>query len=326
MIFPWTHSQWQQLIKRYQQQRLPHALIFNGLSGLGKLEFARQFAKSILCESPDENGHACQSCRSCTQFEADTHPDFHQLEPEEIGKALKIDQIRGLIEKFSLASHYNRHRVAILSPAEDMNQAAANSLLKSLEEPPANTLIILVTSQRSALPATILSRCQQVDFPPPGKDMALTWLNNNHPEGVERLSELLIMANGAPLKALTDADGELLALRDDIFNHFSQLALQNQAAITAQTANWLKSDNPAPIQWLYSWVSDLIKMKSHYEQSIVNSDKREELSKIALRVDLSRLYGFLDKLVEANRLQKAPLNKQMVLDDLFLNWQSVTMA
>ena len=158
MLFPWTYPQWQQLVQRVTEQRLPHAMLFTGIEGVGKLQIAYQFAQSLLCEHPDDDHMPCQQCRSCTQFDGKTHPDFHLLEPEEEGKAIKVDQIRELIDKFALASHYQRYRVAIISPAESMNLSAANSLLKSLEEPPKNTMIILVSSHSTLLPPTKYGR------------------------------------------------------------------------------------------------------------------------------------------------------------------------
>lgn len=323
MLFPWTHSQWQQLIKRVTEQRLPHAMLFCGIEGLGKLQVAIQFAQSLLCEHPGDDLAPCQSCRSCTQFNARTHPDFHMLVPEDEGKAIKVDQIRDLIEQFGLASHYQRYRVAIISPAESMNLAAANSLLKSLEEPPENTLIILVSSHSALLPSTILSRCQRVTFEPPGLDMALSWLNKQHNEFAGKEHELLAMANGAPLKAVSSADSEQIELRDQIFGVFVSVA-NGSAAPLAGSNQWLKTGIATPIQWLYSWVSDLIKLKNHLEQAIVNHDKAADLQKLAQQVELGNLYTFLDKLLDTLRKQRAPLNAQMIMDDLLLDWQSIT--
>lgn len=325
--FPWTLSQWQQLVQRVSEDRLPHAMLFCGIEGLGKLEIAQQFAQSILCEQPDDNGESCKVCRSCSQFTAKSHPDFYLVEPEEEGKAVKVDQIRGLIGNFSLASHYGRYRVAIISPAESMNLAAANSLLKSLEEPPENTLIILVSSHSAALPSTILSRCQRVNFDAPGTDMAVNWLNNHQSDfpdseiaGKER--ELLAMAYGAPLKAVTSADSEQIALRNEIFEHFLAVAEGAETALSGNT-QWLKTGITTPIQWVYSWISDLIKLKNHLNAAIVNHDKSSDLQKLAQKVELSSLYRYLDKILDTLKKQRAPLNAQMIMDDLLLDWKAM---
>lgn len=325
MLFPWTHSQWQQLVQRVAEERLPHAMLFCGIEGLGKLQVARQFTQSLLCEQPNDDHMPCQTCRSCTQFNAKTHPDFHLLEPEEEGKAIKVDQIRDLIEQFALASHYQGYRVAIISPAESMNLAAANSLLKSLEEPPENTLLILVSSHSALLPQTILSRCQRVNFEAPSLDMAANWLNKHHSEFVGKEQELLAMANGAPLKAVASADTEQIEYRDQIFEVFISIA--NGTEVPLSSANqWLKTGVATPIKWVYSWICDLIKMKNHLEQAIVNHDKAVDLQKLAQKVELGSLYLYSDKIMDTLKKQRAPLNAQMIMDDLLLEWEAITTS
>ena len=324
MTYPWTHSQWHGLIKRAEDDRLPHALIFSGLEGLGKLKTAIHFSQYLLCEAP-ANKLACNQCRPCIQFNARTHPDYNLIEPEEPGKQVKIDQIRSLIKGFSLARHTNRHRIAIISPADAMNLSSANSLLKSLEEPPSRTLIILVTARSSTLPATIKSRCQHIHFASPGQDMAITWLNNQQVEGANDLKAILAMAHGAPLKALDDAKSELLELRDIIFTKFCAVGLGEQSPLCFENQQ-LKQGIAAPIQWIYSWISDLIKIKVLQTQSIINSDKFDQLQNLAKKVELEALFRYSDQIIDALRLQRAPLNSQMVMDGLMLEWQSLSSA
>lgn len=320
---PWTLSQWQQLVQRVSENRLPHAMLFCGIEGLGKFEVARQFAQSLLCEQPDDKHVACKQCRSCTQFIAKTHPDFQQIEPEEEGKSVKVSQIRGLTEQFTLSSHYGRYRVAIIRPADAMNLAAANSLLKSLEEPPENTLIILVSSDHASLPSTILSRCQRVHFIAPSTDMAVRWLNKYHSESIGKEHGLLAMANGAPLKAVSSSDSEQIELRERIFALFVAIAEGSEPALSGGNP-WLKTGITTPIQWVYSWISDLIKLKNQLGMSIVNHDKSADLQKLAQRVELGSLYKYLDKILDVLKKQRAPLNTQMIMDDLLLDWKILT--
>ena len=322
MIYPWTHSHWHRLIQTAADDRLPHAMIFSGHDGLGKLKIANAFAHFLLCDSP-VNNLACNQCRSCVQFNARTHPDFNTIEPEETGKQIKVDQIRALINGFSLARHHNSHRIAIISPADAMNLSAANSLLKSLEEPPEQTLIILITARISNLPATIKSRCQHVHFATPSHDMALTWLNNQQLDDATNVNALLSAANGAPLKALNYANSELLALRETLFTTFCAIASGTQSPLSIENQQ-LKQGKAAPIQWLYSWVSDLIKMKIQRVRSITNDDKLEQLQILVKKVELEGLFRYLDQLIDALRLQRAPLNSQMVMDELMLEWQKIS--
>jgi DNA polymerase-3 subunit delta' len=325
MIYPWAYSQWQQLVQRQTEGRLPHAMLFNGIEGLGKRQVAHKFAMALLCERPDEQFMPCGNCRSCTQFRANSHPDFHLIEPSEAGKAIKIDQIRSLIDRFSLAGHYGRYRVAIIDQADSMTLAAANSLLKSLEEPPERTLLILVTSSCSTLPATILSRCQKVHFDAPGLDMATSWLNKQHNELTGREQELLAMASHAPLLAVEIAESGQTELRDEIFGVFLSIA-DGSTMPLGNTGQWLKAGISAPIQWVYSWVCDLIKLKNQFGQAIVNHDKSSDLQMLAQQVELTSLYQYLDKILDTLKKQHAPLNTQMIMDDLLLDWKSITAA
>lgn len=174
--YPWQKAQWRQLWQRHRNGQLPHALLLHGPEGIGKEDFAHLAANSLLCEQTSESGQACGECKSCQLLASDNHPDFVSLQPEETGKAIKVDQIRELIQLMTLSPHFSGYRTVLISPAEQMNMAAANSLLKTLEEPQENTVIILVTSQLSRLPATIRSRCQMLRFAMPDKTLALSWL------------------------------------------------------------------------------------------------------------------------------------------------------
>lgn len=319
--YPWTQQQWTQLQQRYRERRLPHALLLAGPSGLGKGQFARELAQSLLCEQPDAEGIACQHCRACARFSAGTHPDMLLVEPEETGKAIKVDQIRDLISQFGLASHQGGFRIAIIEPAEQMNLAAANSLLKTLEEPPADSLILLVCASPSLLPATILSRCQRVDFAPPSHTQALTWLQIQHAIPTDQAEGLLALTGDAPLSALA-LQSEILDARMELFRSFCTIA-EGQTALS-RLQPWLKLDMPTPIHWLSSWINDLIRLKSGVDSTLRNRDLREGLQKLAQRVDLLGLYDLLDELNTILRMQRSPLNVQMLMEGVLLRWQTLS--
>jgi DNA polymerase-3 subunit delta' len=323
MRYPWTHAQWTQLHQRRQQQRLPHALLLAGPPGLGKADFARDLAQSLLCEQPTAAGMACQHCRSCARFTATTHPDFLVVEPEEPGKAIKVDQVRDLISQFALASHQGGYRIAIVQPAEQMNLAAANSLLKTLEEPPADSLILLISARPSLLPATILSRCQRLEFAPPAHELALAWLNKQHDIPKDKAEALLALAYDAPLAALALQQDAVLSERQGLFHSFSAIA-QGQSALT-QLEPWLKLALPTPIHWLSSWINDLIRLKSGQPTALRNRDFREGLQNLAQRVDLHGLFEFADELNTVLRMQRSPLNMQMLMEGVLLQWQALTV-
>src|ERR1035437_5332836 len=169
------HSEaWAQLDARRAQ--LPHALLISGQRGIGKSEFARSFAESLLCETPTATAQACGTCAACGWLAQGNHPDFRLLQPEalavEEGEAtdssgkkkpsqqITIDQVRALDDFLHVGTHRQGARVILVNPAEAMNRSTANSLLKSLEEPIASTLFILVSSESERLLPTIRSRCQ----------------------------------------------------------------------------------------------------------------------------------------------------------------------
>lgn len=218
---------WRELIGRLD--RLPHALLLHGAPGVGKLALAERFAQALLCESKGQGAKPCGSCDGCRWFLAGNHPDARFLEPEAIALALdrpasvaeegdtesskekkkpslhiRVEQTRGLADFLNLASHRGGRRVAIVHPAEDMNAATANSLLKSLEEPPAGAVFLLVSHRPARLLPTIRSRCVPVPVPLPDPNAAAAWLAK---QGVSAPERWLAFAGGAPLRALEYATG-----------------------------------------------------------------------------------------------------------------------
>ncbi|MDX1655478.1 MAG: DNA polymerase III subunit delta', partial [Candidatus Competibacteraceae bacterium] len=198
---PWHQPHWQRLAAGVEAGRLPHALLLSGPSGLGKMLFARQLTQSLLCRQPGENLTFCGKCRGCRLLAAGSHPDITRVEPEEPGKPIKVDRVRQLCA--FLGQTARGYKVALLSPAEAMNPSAANALLKTLEEPPPGSLLLLVTAFPARLPATIRSRCQILAFTPPLRTQALEWLS---PRVAGFQAGLLLDLTGnAPLAALEQA-------------------------------------------------------------------------------------------------------------------------
>ena len=324
MRYSWTQSQWTSLVERANKDSMPHGVILYGLYGLGKQHFAMDFAQYLLCESPLQN-RPCQQCKACQQFIAKSQPDFISLEPEEAGKSIKIDQVRELVSHLSLASHHGGYRVAMIAPAEALNPAAANSLLKSLEEPPAQTVLILVTSRLSALLPTIRSRCQHIHFQRPNAEQAQEWLINTHHFESEKILAGLAMAHGAPLAAAEIIESESINLRDQSFAAFCRIA-NGVDQVLPISPLWLKAPLPAPINWLYSWVSDIIKVQCQQLNAVTNKDKTGDLQKLAQTVELPRILAYLDSLTALLRMQRVALNPQMTMEQLLIQWQTITSS
>ncbi|HET9817570.1 MAG TPA: DNA polymerase III subunit delta', partial [Rhodanobacteraceae bacterium] len=182
---------------------LPHALLLCGPSGLGKRALAEAFVRARLCEAPRE-GHPCGICRRCKLLAAGSHPDRMRVTLEEnpkthvMRKEIVVDQIRALSARLAMAGQLGGWQVAVLDPADTMNPAAQNALLKTLEEPTPASLIVLVADQPARLSATIRSRCQRLDIMVPAHVDAFAWLQTR---GVEHAEAALAAAGGNPGQA-----------------------------------------------------------------------------------------------------------------------------
>lgn len=197
-LLPWLTGPWSRIAAVLEAGRLPHALLLHGPAGIGKRRLAARLAGAILCAGPHPRSRPCGTCRACRLLDAGSHPDFLRIEPEEGAANVSIEAVRGLVRQSTLSA--GGARVAIVAPAEAMTQAAANAFLKTLEEPPGNTVFVLVSDAPGRLPATIRSRCRKAAIPPPPRSEALAWLEaGTEPERAARLLEL---AGGMPLAAL----------------------------------------------------------------------------------------------------------------------------
>ena len=321
MIFPWQQQTWNRLYQRLESGQIPHALLITGYRGLGKLEFATHLATTALCEAPDAEG-PCGQCQSCQLVKAGTHPDLFMLQPEEAGKQIRIDSVRELIEFINLSSRYGRAKVALIEPADAMNIASANSLLKTLEEPPAGTLLILVSSQPHRLPVTIRSRCQIVPFQEPEADQASAWLQESGQVSSDRASELLAIAHGAPLYASELAGDETLKTRHACFQDALEV-LRGKMSVSQFSSRYEKELSAQMLQWMLSWLEDLVRLGLNTSGQMRNPDLIQDLQRLSKVLDLQDIYKLQDRLYDYLRFHgRVNLNAQMILEDIMFNWQS----
>jgi len=319
-IYPWHQSQWQTVHERMAQGRLPHGILLTGPAGVGKRQFAQQLAELLLCQTPSD-GQACGRCRTCALLLAHSHPDLDEVKPPEDKKIITVDLVREVAHFLSLTSQYQQYKVVVISPADAMNVNAANSLLKTLEEPTSGSILFLVTHQPAQLPATIRSRCQELKFTPAAPEIARPWLSQQLPN-YKNIDALLSMSKGAPLKALQIADKGLVEQRLELLLGLERLAARKVDPLTL-SKQWLNIDGENSLYWMYDWVADMIRLSSVSTRSALpfeSPDIKLRLSHLADKSDLSRLIPQLDRVSQAIRHSRHNYNAQLAMEDLLVQW------
>ncbi|MCC7250166.1 MAG: DNA polymerase III subunit delta' [Lysobacter sp.] len=244
---PWQRAAYAHATAALDADRLGHGLLICGPAKLGKRAVAQHLARRILCTQRDAQSEPCGRCRSCQLFAAGTHPDFAvtTLEPNKEGTKLRteivIEQIRGLSERMALTPQYGGAQIALLDPADAINHAACNALLKTLEEPHPGRYLWLICAQPARLPATIRSRCQRLEFRLPPVEEAMQWLRSRgHAETAAR--EALDAARGHPGLADDWLREGGLAVRREVAEDLAALARGARSPVeTAQ--RWAGGDD-----------------------------------------------------------------------------------
>jgi len=311
--------------------RWPHALLITGRRGIGKRILALHFAQALLCEQPEADGSACGRCPSCTYAVNGAHPDLRLIEPIERDDegnprpvdAIVVDRIRELIEFTQLSTHRQRAKVAVIVPAETLNIAAQNALLKTLEEPPAATYLILVSHQPGRLPATIVSRCRLLAAPEPDPDAAVAWLSA---QGAREPQLLLAQAGGAPLLALTLADPVVQRERELLLDQLAQPERLAPVAVGARIDAYGRDERKARladvVYWLLTWTADLAAMGSGGSPRF-NPDREEALALLGARVARLRLFRYYRMLLEQRALLGHPLQPRLVAEALLFEYRAM---
>lgn len=337
-LYPWQLDAWTQL--QQLRERLPHAILFHGAAGIGKTVFAERFAQSLLCQSPAVDGHPCGECASCGWFDQYAHPDFRRVRPEALdeeaaegeegddsekktskaskapSKDIKIDQIRALADFMNISTHRQGMRVVVLYPAEALNTASANALLKTLEEPPPSTIFLLVSNGLDRILPTILSRCRKFALNMPQQEEALAWLNA---QGVDNPSDWLAEQGGAPLAALTQAESDSQEVLDELLRHLARPTIEG----ALKTADKLQKTPVVDlVSWLQRWQYDLF---SHKLSGIIRYYPRygAQLAELAARIEVDALLKALKNTNERRAIAEHPLSAKLFIEDMLLDYASL---
>ncbi|MDQ3268232.1 MAG: DNA polymerase III subunit delta' [Pseudomonadota bacterium] len=355
-LYEWQDELWQRWIGL--RSRLPHAILLKGSQGIGKLDFAMNLARSLLCKKSLGNNLACQDCTSCYWFEQGTHPDFRLLlsgaqsiemqesnetqaslslkswtkriaeealeEQQKKGKKpskeISVHQVRSLANFINLSTHQGGHRVVLIYPAETMNTNATNALLKTLEEPPDRMLIILVSHKPQQLLPTIVSRCLTLAAPIPSIEASSTWLQQ---QNYANSAAMLARAGFAPLLAASLA---VEAIEENEYNLFLQEISQPAKFDVFALAEQLQRIEPIHvIHWLQQWCYDLgsakLTRKVRYNPYLTDL-----LKNLSDNIAILNLLRYQNELIIAKREALHPLNPKLLFESILLSYRHMMLG
>jgi DNA polymerase-3 subunit delta' len=293
-----------------QAQRLAHGILIHEDPGAGGIELARWIAQRVNCAAAERA--PCGECQSCRWVAADQHPDVTRLSPEGESSQILIQPVRDLAADLALTAHGRGYKVAIVSPADAMNVFAANALLKTLEEPPARTLVLLVTSQPSRLLPTLRSRCSKLRLTGPTRAEAAAFLAAAR--GAGPWDEALAATGAGPFM-LMDADPAALAdLRTDTLRTLRDIGSGNVQP-PAVADKWARGELAARLACVESWVTERI-LESAAIRDVTH------LSASGLAPNICRLFELSDAVRDMRKLSYTSLNKAMAVEALLWRWVS----
>lgn len=341
-LYPWQNNSWRDLARL--RAYLPHAILFYGSEGIGKATFVERFAQSLLCETPAADGQPCDRCVSCGWFGQYSHPDYRRIRPEILdengdadddesadasdvkksaaksakapSKEIKIDQIRALTDFMNISTHRQGKRVIVLYPAEALNTAAANSLLKTLEEPAPDTVFLLVSNGIDRLLPTILSRCRKFALTMPSRGEALQWLEA---QGIDDADGWLSEQGGAPLTAHLLAQS---GSRETMDEFLAQLAKPTTEGVLKTAERLQKTPVPELVSWMQRWLYDLFSVKlsgriRYYPRY------RKELCALADRAQIDALLKALKSANDRRAIAQHPLSAKLFVEDMLLDYSII---
>jgi DNA polymerase III subunit delta' len=308
---PWVAAEMASLAAAYSAGRLPHALLIHEAPGAGGERLALWIAQRVLCTNRDRA--PCGDCTSCKRVLAGQHPDFLALRPVEESKQIRIEQVRELGQELALTSHQGGYKVGLLSPADTMNRFAANALLKTLEEPPARTLLMLVVTEPSRLPATILSRCQRVKVRAPTRSEATAWLqaahgDNNWNAVLDVLGNAPLLAAGADAEAVIEVGREMRRSLDE--------AAAGASDPVATAERWARSELPLRLRCFENWLTDRIRERSGTGRFLTEVRPATHLPAGRAVLNIRQLFEVLDGVRELKSSLDAPINRGLALESL----------
>ncbi|MDC0661888.1 DNA polymerase III subunit delta' C-terminal domain-containing protein [Marinobacter sp. SS21] len=332
---PWLADAWRLVEGSMRAGRLTHALLIGGDRGVGKQVLAESLAHLLVCEQVaaavnvgDNGGEMglapCGQCKQCELVAAESHPDIRRYAPEK-SRLIKVDQIRAL-SVFAVSSpQVARRKVILVDRADQLNLNAANALLKTLEEPSDDVVLLLLQESGRPILPTLRSRCQCVTIATPASQVGLDWLElqprgDTHQEAPSRDQHLraLTLAGSAPRLALEYLNGEFLGQRQDALDAFRRF-MKNELSL-AEAAKSFKTLGLEGTLWLMeNWAADLARLGAGGRAS--DPDSADMLRYLATSNPPWRVHGLLQQLQEARAAGIYNVNPELEAERLLMAWQ-----
>ncbi|WP_111853767.1 DNA polymerase III subunit delta' [Acinetobacter oleivorans] len=318
-VYPWQKTTWDTLTTRFPN--IGHGLLFYGKEGCGKHAFAKHFLAWVLCLNKQSHG-ACGECSSCQWLKSDTHPNYVHITTDEENKKqnakIKIEKIRDLLPFVQQTGE--GWRVILIEPAEALNLASSNALLKTLEEPGERVVLILLADHYLKLPATIRSRLQHFALDRISYEQATSYLNEHLSEIAEVQPDLLLgLSNDMPLQAIEIAKSDWFTKRQIFLNDWLKIVAQKNMPLFF-SGKWQKELSFSDFIVLFEYLlGDLICVKLNQPQKNTDLD----FDQLSPYYDLESLFNIYSELQQAKKLVEQNVQSQLIIDQLFITLMNV---
>lgn len=322
-MYPWLNASYQHIVEQYQSGRGHHALLLHAISGMGEETLVYELSRWLLCQNPDGE-KSCGHCHSCHLMAAGNHPDWHVLSPEKGKNTLGIDPVRQLIETLYNFSQQGGAKVVWLPQTELLTEAAANALLKTLEEPPERTYFLLGCHEPSRLLATLRSRCFYRHLAVPGGAPTTQWISRQITADPITIKTALCLCGGAPLAALSLLQPEHWKQRVALCQQLSSVWQPRDLLSLLPQLN--QDDVATRLHWLCSLLLDAIKWQKNATQFIVNHDQQPLISQLAAIQTDSELQQSLQAWLHCRQqlLSIVGVNRELLLTEQLLEWEQLS--
>ncbi|PIJ51944.1 DNA polymerase III subunit delta' [Erwinia sp. OLTSP20] len=322
--YPWLTAPYRQLVEQHQQGRAHHALLIQAQPGMGDASLVWGLSRWLMCQQRD-GLKSCGHCHSCQLMQAMTHPDWYRLEAEPGKSALGIDAVRQVTEKLYHRAQQGGEKIVWLPAAGQLTEAAANALLKTLEEPPDSTWFILCSHQPGRLLATLRSRCISWHLAPPEETFSQQWLHSQTQKSAEEIITALRLSSGAPVAALGLLDDKRWAARHALCQGLPGALSEDMLSLLPL----LNHDDVAErLGWLCTLLLDALKWQQNGALSLANIDSQTLVSQIASRLPARVLDESLRQWMHCREqlLTVAAVNRELLLTDCLLRWEKLLAA